>query len=136
VESGPAERWQHRAGAEEWSAAGIGGHLIEMLPYWATKLAQVSRNPALPFSRALDSPERLGGVVNGEALSPEQAASEIRRAATEAARELRAMPEAAWAQAVDHPRFGRITLEAAANELLINHAREHVAQIATALGAG
>ncbi len=135
VEAAPAERWRHRAGAEAWSAAGISGHLIEMLPYWAAKLAQVSRDPALPFSRALDSPERLGGVVNGEALSPEQGAAAIRRAAAEAVAQLRAMPAAAWTQTVEHPRLGRIALEAAANELLVNHAREHVAQIAAALAA-
>lgn len=134
IESVPAERWHARAGAEEWSAAGISGHLIEMLPYWATKLAQVSRDPALPFSRALDAPERLGGVVNGEALSPEQGAGQIRRAAAEAAALLRGLPDAAWAQSVAHPRFGRITIEAAASELLVEHAREHVAQIAAALG--
>ncbi|HZQ38176.1 MAG TPA: DinB family protein [Dehalococcoidia bacterium] len=135
IEAAPAARWGHRAGAAEWSAAGISGHVIEMLPHWATKLAQVSRDPTLPFSRALDAPERLGGVVNGESLSPARAATEIRRAAADAARELRAIPQAAWAQTVDHPRFGRITLEAAANELLVTHAREHVAQIAAALNA-
>lgn len=135
VEGAPAQRWRQRTGAEEWSAAGISGHLAEMLPYWATKLAQVSRDPALPFSRALDAPERLGGVVNGEALSPEQGAEQIRWAALHAATKLRALPDTTWTRSVDHPRYGHLTLEAAANELLVNHAREHVAQIAAALGA-
>ncbi len=133
VEAVTPARWRARGGAEEWSAAGICGHLIEMLPYWATKLERVSRDASLPFSRALDAPERLGGVVNGEALTPEQGAFAVRRAAAEAAAILRRLPAAAWQQTVDHPRYGAVALEAAAGELLVKHAREHVAQIAAAL---
>jgi uncharacterized damage-inducible protein DinB len=133
VEDVPSARWRARRGADAWSAAGISGHMIEMLPYWASKLEQVSRDASLPFSRALDAPERLGGVVNGEALSPEQGAAALRRAAADAAARLRTPPAAAWTQTVDHPRFGTVTLEAAATELLGAHAREHVEQIAAAL---
>ncbi|HLZ71650.1 MAG TPA: DinB family protein [Dehalococcoidia bacterium] len=135
VEPVPAERWRARAGADAWSAAGISGHLIELLPYWATKLEQVSQDASLPFSRALDAPERLGGVVNGEALAPAQGAAELRRASAAAAAILRRMPAAAWRQTIAHPRLGAVSLEAAAEELLVSHAREHVAQIAAALAS-
>ena len=128
VEQAPAERFVRRPAGEAWSAAGVTGHLLEMLPYWADKARAVAENPALSLGRSLEAPERLGAVVHGEKLSPADAAERLRTAAGKAAAVLSAVPIAAWSRQVTSTRLGTLSLEACINQLVLQHAHEHVEQ--------
>jgi len=130
-----AARWLARGGPEDWSAAGISGHMLEMMPYWAAKLQLLVADPQAPVVRALDAPERLGGVVNGETLTPAAGAEALRRTAAAAAAVLRALPAAAWEQPIEHPRFGAVTLAVLTQNVLVGHAGDHVRHIAATLHA-
>jgi len=113
----------------------LSGHLLEMMPYWAAKLQQLVADPQAPVVRALDAPERLGGVVNGETLTPAAGAEALRRTAAEAAAVLRALPATAWVQPIEHPRFGAVMLAVLTQNVLVGHAGDHVRHIAATLHA-
>ncbi|HZU76799.1 MAG TPA: DinB family protein [Dehalococcoidia bacterium] len=126
--------WLRRNG-DDWSAAAIAGHMAELLPYWATQAAEAAAAPGTRLGRDLGAPERLGGVAQGESVAPAGAAVLLRRAATQAASVLEGIPVDAWAKPVPTARFGTISLERAVALLLVDHAREHVAQLTAALTA-
>src|SRR5439155_13935387 len=111
IERASPEQLVRKPAGEDWSAAGVAGHLIEMIPYWADKATAVAADPSAPISRSLDAPERLGAVIEGEKLSPAEAAGRLREAAEQAGRVLRSVPTSAWTLVIDHPRLGRVSLD-------------------------
>ena len=135
LESTTTAQWRYRSTPDDWSAAGITGHLIELMPYWATRLAASAADPSLTLAREIDAPERLGGVVDGEAMPPAQAAEALDRAASEAAAILRGIPENQWRNVVEGARYGRLSVADMARLLLVLHARDHIRQITAALAA-
>jgi len=135
LESTTTAQWRYRSTPDDWSAAGITGHLIELMPYWATRLAASAGEPSLTLERDIDAPERLGGVVEGEAMPPAQAAEALDRAASEAVAILRGIPENQWQNVVEGPRYGRLSVADMAGRLLVMHSRDHIRQIAAALAA-
>jgi len=135
LENATAAQWRYHSTPEDWSAAGITGHLIELMPYWATRLAASAADPSLTLAREIDAPERLGGVVDGEAMTPAQAAEALDRAAGEAAAILRGIPENQWQNVVEGPLYGRLSVADMARRLLVLHARGHIRQIAAAIAA-
>jgi hypothetical protein len=136
VEHAPADAWRRHPSADEWSAAGITGHLIELMPYWAAALEQLAAGPPeAAFGRELNAPERLGAIVDGEALSPDEAMRLLSDTAAGTAEGLRRMPAASWARPFVHGRYGRATLAELLERLLTQHVREHAAQLAAALAS-
>lgn len=129
------EQWRHRASAEDWSAAGIAGHLIELMPYWSSKLAEAAVTPGVTLGRDINAPERIGAVVDGEAMTPAQATEAISHAAGEAAATLRRVPSGQWWNSVTSPRYGELSLAEMADRLLVHHLQEHLRQMAAAVGA-
>jgi DinB superfamily/Mycothiol maleylpyruvate isomerase N-terminal domain len=127
------EQWRRHPSAEDWSAAGISGHLIELMPFWAGQIELLVGRPDAQLGRAIDAPERIGAIVNGETMTPQQAAEAVRGAATAAGPSLRRIPAGAWSQAVRHQRFGEMTLGGCVETLLVQHSRDHIRQIAMAL---
>ncbi|MHB8577415.1 MAG: DinB family protein [Dehalococcoidia bacterium] len=135
LEAAPAERYLQRGSADDWPAAGIAGHLIEMLPYWAEKARALAADPTIVLGRALDAPERIGPVVEAERFSPGEAAARLRTAAKAASADLRAVPADAWSLRVSHRTYGPMTLAECVDRLLVQHAGEHLEQLALALDA-
>lgn len=128
------ERLLLRPAGDAWSAAGITGHLIELMPYWTASLEHLAQGSSdAEFGRSIDAPERLGAVVDGEVLSPSEAAAALDRVATDAANRIAAIPVAGWSKTITHHRYDPTSLADLADRLLAQHVREHVRQIAAAL---
>lgn len=128
--------WGKGAAQDEWSAAEIVGHMIELEPYWAKVAAAVAQRPGSVAGRPTDDPDRLGGPQTGTRLMPREAAERLTAAGNEAADMLRQIP------AGDADKTGRrqdgstMTVRQIVQQLLVGHAREHAAQLLAALGEG
>jgi hypothetical protein len=127
------EAWRRPRAGEEWSAAGIAGHMVELLPYWTATITGAVAHPGGVLGRDINAPERLGAVVNGDSLTPPEAASLIRSAANAACATLQTMPVEGWSQEISTLRFGVIPAGRAIDALVVRHACDHVSQISRAL---
>jgi len=134
-EAADAEQWLTRVTGDDWCAAGVAGHVVEILPYWATRIAEGARNSALVIGRDIEAPERLGAVALGESLSPQEAGARIRAAAGEALVVLDGLRPDEWSAPVQSTRFGTHPAVEIMRLLVAGHVRDHAAQIATALSA-
>jgi hypothetical protein len=128
------EHWFHRAAPEEWTAAEIAGHLVEMLPYWGKKAAEIAASPGQTYGRDMDDPGRMGGVRSGTTLSRHDAVERVRAAAHEAARAIRALPAAGWHAEAIHTDRGSETVADLIENALAGHLESHVEQVRRALG--
>lgn len=133
VDSVSAAVWLRQAAAGDWPAAGVTGHVVEMLPYWAALLAEAARQPGLVLGRELDAPERIGAVVEAEKLTPAEAAAALRAAGTASAERLSTIHPDGWQTEVVTGHWGRLSLADAADRLLIQHGYEHIEQLRAAL---
>lgn len=136
VAAAPAERWTSRATDEDWSAAEICGHLVEMLPYWSAVAQEVAASPGMTFGRDEQDPRRIGGVAAGTEMDRHQALEQVRTAADFACRRIRALPHDGWqAEGISVTR-GPMTVDAIIATLLVHHLEGHVAQVREAVGKG
>lgn len=128
------ERWHHRPAAEEWSAAEICGHLVEMMPYWAATAQELAASPGMAFGRDEQDPRRIGGVTQGAGSGVHDTVEQIRAAATTACRTIRALPDDAWRREGRSVTRGPMSVEAIIDTLLCGHLEGHVEQVRHALG--
>ncbi len=129
------EAWTRRPAANEWSAAEIVGHVIELEPYWAGEALRLAESPGCEVGRQIDDPQRLSGPEAGMTLSAKDARARIARSGEQAVDLLRRIPDSAWS-AMGKWRGEDVTLADLLQRHLINHVREHLEQATTALGAG
>lgn len=129
------EAWTRRPAPDEWSAAEIVGHVIELEPYWAGVAVQLAENPGAALGRPLDDPHRLSGPESGATLTAADARARIARSGEQAAELLRRIPNAAWSTKGKW-RGEDMTLADLLRMHLIDHVREHLEQASAALGAG
>jgi hypothetical protein len=126
--------WFHRPGPEEWTAAEVCGHIAEMLPYWAKQAQVIAANPGMTYGRAMDDPDRVGGVRSGATLSRQDAVERVRAATHEAVRALRSLPAAGWHAEAIHIERGTETVANLIEYALARHLETHVEQVRHALG--
>jgi uncharacterized damage-inducible protein DinB len=124
------------AGPDEWSSVQILGHMVEFIDYWMGSVRALAAATGEPphFGRSVDAPERLAAVQHGATSDPEALLDELDRAATAAARDIRAMTPAQRARTGIHNRLGEIAVSAAIEELVVGHAEAHLAQAQQVLG--
>ena len=87
-----AERLRAAPGANEWSAAQIVGHMVEMIPYWldhCRTLISAAEPPA--FGRSPNASERLAGVEHGATGDPDELLSQLNNEVQSAAKIIRRM---------------------------------------------
>jgi len=130
----PEDRWTRKPAPDEWSAAEICGHVIEMMPFWAGQAQAVAAQPGLRFGRSEEDERRIEGIVHGARLSRHEAVEQIRAAAATVARTIRALPAAAWYVQGFHPTRGPMTVEEILTRLLAEHLESHVEQVQRSLG--
>jgi hypothetical protein len=133
VGSVPPEVWLRRRTEQDWPAAGVTGHLIELMPYWTAKCAEAASRPETKVGREINAPERLGGVVAAEQMTPAEAAAALRTSGARAAARLRGIPAERWQNTVKTLQWGDIKLADCVDRLLVQHAREHLRQLSAAL---
>ena len=126
------------AGSDEWSAAQILGHLIELIPYWmrdARLLAAASSEPP-HFGRTLDAPERLDGVQRGATGDLDELLRQLGAEIRAAAADIRGMSAAERAKTGIHNRRGEMPVSDVIEVLIVAHVEEHEAQVRRVLGIG
>jgi uncharacterized damage-inducible protein DinB len=126
------EAWSRRPAADDWSAAEIVGHVIELEPYWAQQAAYLAGHPGAEIGRTLEDPVRLSGPTSGAALSAREARTRLAESGQQAADILRKLPDGAWS-ITGVWRGGELTLSELIERHLISHVREHLEQITAAL---
>lgn len=129
----PEDRWTRKPAPDEWSAAEVCGHIIEMMPFWAAQARAVAASPGLRFGRSEEDERRIEGIVRGARLSRHDAVEQIRAAAATAARAIRALPAAAWQAQGLHPTRGPMTVAEILTRLLAEHLESHVEQVQRSL---
>ena len=130
----PEEHFTRRATPEDWTAAEVIGHLVEMLPYWARVARDVAATPGSPIGRALDDPDRTGAIAGANTLPRAEALARLRAAAHEAATVLRPLNAADWDVTGMHHVRGVLAVGDLVESLLTRHAEEHVRQALQAAG--
>ena len=130
----PESALTHRAGPEDWTAAEVIGHMTEMMPYWARVAAAVAAEPGRTFGREPDDPDRVGAVRAVNGVPRAELLARLRSAAHEAANAIKLHDADAWAAEGVHPRYGRMTVGALIDALLVEHAAGHVRQALEAAG--
>jgi uncharacterized damage-inducible protein DinB len=119
------------AGGEEWSALQIVAHMTEMIPYWMhdARILAASTGEPPHFGRNLDAPERLDPVARGATSDPDELLRRLDAAIQAAAGDIRAMSPAERARTGIHNRRGAMTAAEVIEQLIVQHAEEHVGQI-------
>lgn len=129
----PEDHWTRKPAPNEWSAAEICGHVIEMMPFWAAQARAVAANPGLRFGRSEEDERRIEGIVRGARLSQYEAVEQIRAAVAAAVRDIRSLPAAAWHVQGLHLTRGPMTVEEILTRLLAEHLESHVEQVQRSL---
>jgi hypothetical protein len=129
-----AARLKVREGDEDWSAAQLTGHVVEMIPYWTHQCTLlIAAAEPRPFGRSLDSPGRLAGPARGDAASLAELLDELRAAAAGAGAYIRGLSTDDLARAGLHPRRGPMTVADIVELFMVGHLEEHLAQARTIL---
>ena len=130
----PDEAWTKRSGQDDWSAAEIVGHVVELEPYWARQAAYLAEHPGSSVGRTLEDPERLAGPNRGLSIPSKEARTRVAQAGEEAAEILRKIPDSAWT-ASGTWRDEPISLAELLQRHLVDHVRDHLDQVTVALTA-
>jgi uncharacterized damage-inducible protein DinB len=126
------EVWIRKPAEGEWSAAEIVGHVIELEPHWARQAAAIVASPGIEIARELDDPGRLAGPDGGTAISAKDAKTQLAQAGEEAAEILRRIPDSAWS-ATGTSRGQTVTVGELVQDHIVNHVRQHLDQVTSAL---
>lgn len=129
----PEGSFTRKPAPDEWSAAEVCGHIIEMVPFWAAQARAVAANPGLRFGRSEEDERRIEGIVRGARLSHHEAVEQIRAAVAAAAHDIHSLPAAAWHVQGLHPTRGPMTVEEILTRLLAEHLESHVEQVQRSL---
>ena len=135
IEQTPEDRWAARPGADQWSAAEICGHIAEMMPYWAAQASELAESPGMSIGRELHDPRRVGGAALGADTGRRQALNDLRAAAEQTTRLLRALPDAAWGIEGRHITRGAFPLESIIADFIVGHLAAHIEQARAALAS-
>jgi uncharacterized damage-inducible protein DinB len=131
-----AQRLRDAPGENEWSAMQTVGHMAEMIPYWLSHCRTLIAAAEPPrFGRTLDSPERLAGVEQGAAGTPDEFLRRVNVEVQAAAQAIRRMPAAERGKKGIHLRRGEMTVADVIEVFIVAHAEEHLAQVRAALGS-
>lgn len=126
--------WTRKPADGEWSAAEIVGHVIELELYWAREVSRLAQQPGSPVGRDLDAPSRLAGPDSGLTLSAKEARTRIAQSGEQAAELLRRIPDSAWSTGGKW-RGEDTTIAQVVQRNIIDHLREHLDQVTTALAS-
>lgn len=128
VEAQPSEALQRRPRPDEWTAAELIGHVVELAPYWSERAREVAERPGSPLGREADDASRLGGVKRLAHVDPVVGAAAVRGAVRQALGVLRQIPPDGW-QATGRHRSGKdVTVAEVVERYIVNHIREHLDQ--------
>jgi uncharacterized damage-inducible protein DinB len=122
-------------GENDWSAAQILAHMVEMIPYWMSHCQTLIAAAGAPphFGRSLDAPERLAAVAQGTTGNAEELVAQLNDEVKAAALTIRQMSPAERARTGIHVRLGTMTVAEAIEQFIVTHAEEHLAQVRAAL---
>jgi hypothetical protein len=88
--------------------------------------------PGTEIARELDDPGRLAGPDAGTAISPKEAKTKLAQAGEEAAEILRRIPDSAW-MVTGTSRGQSVTVGELVHDHIVNHVRQHLDQVTSAL---
>lgn len=132
----PEPTFTQQAGADDWTAAEVVGHMAEILPYWAGVARAVASEPGRQLGRALDDPDRVGAVTAANAILRGESLARLRHATHEASQVIRAFDAGQWDAAGIHPANGAMTVGQIVQALMVEHVIAHAHQALVAAGAG
>lgn len=132
VEALPAEALDFRPAPGAWSPRAILFHLAESELHGYLRARTIIAQPGtaiVPFDQ-----DRWAATLDDAAQPLGEALDLFRLLREMLARQLRALPEAAWEQTLVHPERGTLALERLL-ELYVGHLDTHLKQIARTLAA-
>ncbi len=131
-----AQRLRLAPGENEWSAMQTLAHTVEMIPYWLSHCRALIAAAEPPrFGRTLDAPERLAGVEQAAARTPDEILRQLNDEVQWAANAIRRMSAAERGKKGLHLRRGEMTVADVIEVFVVAHAEEHLAQVQAALRA-
>lgn len=117
-----------RPSPDEWSAAEIVAHAIEIQRYWLAETSKVIENPGCHFGRTKDDPARLAWVAEHGRRELDDLLAEFDREVQRSATELRGLGGAALDRVGLHHRRGEMTARQILHVWLTEHMIEHARQ--------
>ena len=129
------QRLRTAPGEQEWSALQVIGHMVEMIPYWLHACHQLidAAAESPQFGRTLDAPERLAGVEWATMSDADELLGRLKHEVDVAAQDIRHMSEAERSKTGIHLRRGKMAVAAVIEQLIVEHAEEHLIQVQDAL---
>jgi len=120
---------------DAWSAMQTLGHVTEMIPYWLNHCSVLiaATGPPPRFGRTAGSPERLAGVAQGAAATPEALLARLDQEVRAAARTIRTLTPAERSKRGISGERGEMTVAEVVESFVVAHAEEHLAQVQAAL---
>lgn len=125
----PAELRMILPAAEEWCAMELLGHIAEMHYSYVSRAETLIAAPGAPLARAMDSPERLEGIAEGNAGSFEEALARLEEARLHALAFLDRVTAEEMAIQGHHSALGPMTVRDVFDRTIVGHARNHLNQL-------
>jgi uncharacterized damage-inducible protein DinB len=111
------------------------GHVTEMIPYWLNHCSVLiaATGPPPRFGRTAGSPERLAGVAQGAAATPEALLARLDQEVRAAGRTIRKLTPAERSKRGISGERGEMTVAEVVESFVVAHAEEHLAQVQATL---
>ncbi|MBI4307405.1 MAG: DinB family protein [Chloroflexi bacterium] len=126
----PAD-FTHAPSPEEWSAAQIAGHAIEVQTFWATQAERIVQrdNPLIGRVTEADKQARRRSFGEGAPQTIPETVNRFAAASVEALRRLRALSDADLQRQGHHPDGRVVTAQQIIEHTIVSHLEEHARQM-------
>jgi hypothetical protein len=120
-----------------WGPPEVLAHVAEMLPFWLGEIARVldGADEPVPFGRVASDALRIGVIERDRSLPPGELFARIEAGVGRFADHLVGLDPADAERRGLHPRLGPMTVTQIAERFVVCHLEEHVAQLASVVGA-
>ncbi len=121
-----------------WGPPEALAHVTEMLPYWSGEIERLLTGPSgapVPFGRVATNPLRLGVIERDRTLPARELFARIESDARRIAARLQDLAAEDLDRRGLHPVRGEMTVAQVAEQFVVGHLEEHVAQLRSILAA-
>lgn len=129
AESLGPDRAHDRPSDEDWCAAEIVAHAVEIQGYWLGQGRKVVESPGSRFGRTKEDPDRVGWVATHGGRVLADLIEDLDRETTETAEGLRGFSDEELDVVGVHHRRGEMTVREILQVWVVDHMAEHLGQI-------
>lgn len=122
------EKAHRRPSPEEWCAAEIVAHAIEIQGYWLDQAQMVASDPGCKFGRTKEDPHRVAWVAEHGSRDLQDLLGDLDRETQRTAEGIRSLTEDELRRVGVHHRRGEMAVGEILQTWVVEHMTEHVEQ--------